>query len=188
MGRPARITTGTGPSRISWEYVRGRGVLRLTAAAPLVGVEVPFAELVQRLQVDTGQLLPARQFLLFAGRRNGPFAALGNLIGVFADERTARRAFERVRLEEDPTVGWAQLLSLDPRGRVRAIGWFGAGPHLSTSQRIRRPDHSEAVTARGGEASPHRRRRYPRLLLAKLLAALAAGSASPEAAIGAEET
>lgn len=115
------------------EYVKGRRVLRLTpsdgGAPPLGSVEVPFASLVERLEIDPGELAPRPRLLLFAGLHDRPRGGVGDLIGWFESEGDGRAAFRRLREERSDDEGWGELVALGGNGRRTVLAWFGSrGP------------------------------------------------------------
>ena len=110
------------------EYLKGRRVLRLTAsggdAPPLGSVEVPFATLVEQLEIDRGELAHPR-LLLFAGLHDRPRGGSDDLVGCFESEGDGRAAFRRLREERSDNEGWAELVALGDDGRRTLVAWFG---------------------------------------------------------------
>ena len=120
------------------EYLKGRRVLRLTAsggdAPPLGSVEVPFAALVEQLEIDRGDLARPPRLLLFAGLHDRPRGGIGDLIGCFDSEGDARAAFRRLREERSDDEGWAELVALGHDGRRTLMAWFGRSGRRTESE------------------------------------------------------
>lgn len=123
MTKAARCELVQGATRIIFEYVRARGVLRLTGNPNTVmqwgPMEMSFAELVRLLQIDVTPLVPEQPFMVFGG-------ALGlggskDFIGAFSTEREAREHF--VALRQGPAL-WAEVVTLS-KGKLRQVCWFG---------------------------------------------------------------
>lgn len=148
MGRPRDIVAG----RMRIEYVKGRGVLRLTAdGGEGRAVEVPLGSLVEQLQIDRRHLAPQPRVLLFAGRHDRPRRGAGELVGWFESEADGRAAFQEVRGTTSDEEGWAELVALDGGGRRTVLAWFG-------------PRHVPAVADRGHHPAGRRSRGHLRLL------------------------
>ncbi len=75
-------------------------------------------------------------YLLFAGApHHPPFGGVGDLVGTFASEEAARRAFHHLRVQGLSEGAWAQLAVIDVRTGLRPVCWFGIGaagraPHV----------------------------------------------------------
>lgn len=67
-----------------------------------------------------------RCYLLFAGLSQAPCGGLGDLVGTFTSEDTARHAFRDIRLNESSRRSWAQLAVVEGQG-VKPLCWFGIG-------------------------------------------------------------
>ena len=68
-----------------------------------------------------------RCYLLFAGSQQAPRGGLGDLVGTFSSEATARRAFRIIRLEQTSQRSWAQLAVVEGDHGIRPLCWFGIG-------------------------------------------------------------
>lgn len=132
MGRPAlAMTVDDKDGGVRIEYLKARGVIRLVPHRepdrPATSVEVPLDALFAQLGIDPrGAASPCR-FLLFAGGGIGG-GGLRDLVGVFSNQDEARAAFVQVRLEHDGPGAWAELVSVDGRGKVAPLCWFGRPP------------------------------------------------------------
>lgn len=69
----------------------------------------------------------SRQYLLFGGAGAGA-GGLRDLVGAFDAEATARDAFRDLRLSPDFRGGWAELVVVQPDGRMKPLCWFGRAP------------------------------------------------------------
>lgn len=65
-------------------------------------------------------------YLLFAGLYQTPLGGLGDLVGTFTSEKTAREAFQQIRLNGTSHTSWAQLAVVDAHG-IKPLCWFGIG-------------------------------------------------------------
>lgn len=115
------------------EYLKARGVLRLVQQSePDRGgsaVEVRVDALFAQLGIDATRPAAPRRFLLFAGGgTEAGGGGLRDLVGVFSQEEDARTEFVRVRLEHEGPGAWAELASVDGRGKVAPLCWFGRPP------------------------------------------------------------
>jgi len=161
MTKPKGIVTGPGGA-VEIEYLRSSRVLRfLTPADRGAGaVEMPLAEFVAGLGLEASDLMSTRQYLLFGGA-SGVAGGLRDLIGAFNTEATAKDAFRRLRLSPDFRGGWAELVVLQPEGRMKPVCWFGRapsdpsswGPHTPALRRKRVRLHSWAATRSRGTAT-----------------------------------
>jgi hypothetical protein len=103
-------------------FVRSRRVVRLVSDDGET-FELPLNEFLQRLGVDPADLVPPRHYVVFAGTEERPAGGAGDIAGTFGTEDEGRALFQRLRASPDHR--WAQLVSLDARGRARAVCWFG---------------------------------------------------------------
>ena len=128
MTKPRGIVTGPGGA-VRIEYLRTSRVLRfVTPADRSAGaVEMPVAEFVAGLGLEAADLISTRQYLLFGGVGGGA-GGLRDLLGAFSTEAKAKDAFRTLRLSPDFRGGWAELVVLQPEGRVKPLCWFGRGP------------------------------------------------------------
>ena len=128
MTKPRGIVTGPGGA-VTIEYLRTSRVLRFhTPADRSAGaVEMPLAEFVAGLGLEAADLMSARQYLLFGGA-GGAAGGLRDLLGAFSVEATAKDAFRSLRLSPDFRGGWAELVALQPEGRMKPVCWFGRAP------------------------------------------------------------
>jgi hypothetical protein len=88
---------------------------------------MPLAEFVAGLGLKAADLMSTRQYLLF-GAAGGAAGGLRDLVGAFSVEATARDAFRSLRLSPDFRGGWAELVALQPEGRMKPVCWFGRAP------------------------------------------------------------
>ena len=143
MGRRNDIVVASASMQVRIEYLKGRGVLRLTArggdAPPLGSVEVPFAALADQLQIEPAGAAGPPRLLLFAGLHDRPRGGAADLIGCFESEVEGRAAFRRLREERSDDEGWAELVSLGDNGRRTVLAWFGRSDHSRDTEFKRRP-------------------------------------------------
>jgi len=121
------------------EFVRRRQVVRLPATGTSPAAELPLREFLDLLGVRTSDLVPALQFLLFAGTSDRALGGAADLAGTFADEQAGRAAFEELRRSPDFVRGWAELVALDAGGAVRSLCWFGTPSDVEGAGPIRHP-------------------------------------------------
>lgn len=128
MAKPRGIVTRP-EGAVAIEYLRASRVLRFVAPADRSAgaVEMPLAEFVAGLGLEAADLTPSRQYLLFGGTGGGA-GGLRDLVGAFTNEATAKDAFRRLRLSPDFRGGWAELVVLQPEGRMKPVCWFGRAP------------------------------------------------------------
>ncbi len=165
MGRPKRLSGGSGGSGLAIEYVRARRVVRLlgwSAGGPITPVEFPVDQLCPRLGISPRDIGAPLLFLLFAGSYRRPEGGLRDLVATFDAEEPAWAAFLELRQAHPAAQGWAELAAIDAQGHVDQLAWFGLRPA---------PDLSGA-TQPAGASRPARRRPMRRL------AATAAATAS----------
>ncbi len=133
MARAASVELTQGSCSVVIEYVRARGVLRLTGnAGSRVGwgpIEVTFVDLVGRLRVDLSVLVPEQPFLLFAGDRT--LGGSKDFVGAFSSEVAARSQFLELR---KGTTSWAEVVTLS-QGKLRQVCWFGSPDEAPLRQR-----------------------------------------------------
>ena len=103
-------------------YIKSRRVVRLTSDEG-DSFELPLLEYLDRLGIDPADLAPPRHYVVFAGTDERPAGGAGDIAGAFGTEEEGRAYFQSLRTSRDHK--WAQLVSLDARGRARAICWFG---------------------------------------------------------------
>ena len=129
MPRPNAILSGDEIAGVRIEYVKSRGVLRLSGwharDAVVDPVEIPVQALLQRLGIEPADLAFPRQWLLFGGRDEHPRGGAADLLATFHDEVEARRAFQHLRQGAGGPTAWAELVVLDQSGRTRPSCWFG---------------------------------------------------------------
>ncbi|MGI8807131.1 MAG: hypothetical protein ACR2KK_04710 [Acidimicrobiales bacterium] len=131
MGRSKRLGSGTRSTGLAIEYVRTRKVVRLLGwmdDAPIVPVEIPLDQLCDSLGISPRDLGAPRQFLLFAGPHGRPAGGLRDLVGTFDVEESAWAAFRELRQAHPSSQGWAELATIDGRGHVTQMAWFGLHP------------------------------------------------------------
>lgn len=128
MTKPRGIVAGPGGA-VTVEYLRASRVLRFhTSADRTAGaVEMPLTEFVTGLGLEAADLMSTRQYLLF-GAAGGAAGGLRDLLGAFSAEARARDAFRSLRLSPDFRGGWAELVALQPEGRMKPVCWFGRAP------------------------------------------------------------
>ena len=128
MTKPKGVVTGPGGA-VAIEYLRTSRVLRFVTPADRSGgaVEMPLAEFVAGLGLEATDLMPTRHYLLFGGADSGA-GGLRDLVGAFDAEATAKDAFRSLRLSPDFRGGWAELVVLQPEGRMKPVCWFGRAP------------------------------------------------------------
>ncbi len=148
------------------EFVRRRQVVRLPATDNSPAVEVPLREFLDLLGVRTRDLVPTRQFLLFAGTSDRALGGAADLAGTFADEQAGRAAFEELRRSPEFARGWAELVALDVGGGARSTCWFGRSSGLEGANPVRHPASGKPVSpvsvsprVAGGRRWPGRKRR-----------------------------
>jgi hypothetical protein len=131
MGRPKRVGAGTRNAGLAIEYVRTRKVIRLLGwlyNEPIEPVEIPVAELSQRLGIDPRDIGAPHHYLLFAGSHRHPAGGLRDLVGTFDSEDAAWNAFRELRAAHPAVQGWAELAAIDGMGQVNQLAWFGLHP------------------------------------------------------------
>lgn len=133
MSKPRGIVTGPGGA-VAIDYLRTSRVLRFhTPADRSAGaVEMPLSEFVAGLGLEAADLISTRQYLLFAGAAGGA-GGLRDLVGAFDVEAAAKDAFRSLRLSPDFRGGWAELVVLQPEGRMKPVCWFGRAPSDSST-------------------------------------------------------
>lgn len=119
--RRGAVTLGSS-GRVRAEFVKSRRVVRFIGEDGSVA-EFDLLTFLDLLGIEATDLAPPRQYVLFGGTSDRPSGGSGDIAGTFADEASARSAFQRLRMSSDHR--WAQLVALDVRGRVRALSWFG---------------------------------------------------------------
>jgi hypothetical protein len=163
MGRAKRLGAGTRSAGLAIEYVRTRKVVRLLGwlyDEPIEPVEIPVAELSQRLGIDPRDLGASCHYLLFAGSHRHPAGGLRDLVGTFDSEDQAFAAFQALRAAHPSTQGWAELAAIDGMGQVNQLAWFGLHPATEPD------DDASGTGIRPVHASPQDRRYSFRRLLA----------------------
>ena len=141
MGRAKRLGAGTRDAGLAIEYVRTRKVIRLLGwlyNEPIEPVEIPVAELSQRLGIDPRDIGAPQHFLLFAGSHRAPAGGLRDLVGTFDSEQEAWQAFRELRAAHPAVQGWAELASIDLMGQVSQLAWFGLHPAPEPADGTRR--------------------------------------------------
>jgi len=130
MTKPRGIVTGPGGA-VAIEYLRTSRVLRFHAPSggTAGAVEMPLAEFVAGLGLEAADLMSPRQYLLFGGAGGGA-GGVRDLVGAFNAEATAKDAFRSLRLSPDLRGGWAELVALQPGGRMKLVCWFGRAPSV----------------------------------------------------------
>ena len=131
MGRAKRLGAGTRNAGLAIEYVRTRKVVRLLGwlyNEPIEPVEIPLAELSQRLGIDPRDIGASHHYLLFAGSHRQPAGGLRDLVGTFDSEEKAFAAFQELRAAHPSAQGWAELAAIDGMGQVNQLAWFGLHP------------------------------------------------------------
>jgi hypothetical protein len=133
MGRAKRVGAGTRNGGLAIEYVRTRKVIRLLGwlyNEPIEPVEIPLAELSQRLGIDPRDIGAPTHYLLFAGSHRQPAGGLRDLVGTFDSEEKAWAAFRELRAAHPAVQGWAELAAIDGLGQVNQLAWFGLHPAI----------------------------------------------------------
>ncbi len=131
MGRAKRMGAGTAGAGLAIEYVRTRKVVRLLGwvdGESIEPVEIPLGELCQRLGIDARDLVAPQRFLLFAGSHRSPGGGRRDLVATFDSEEEAWAAFRERRQSHPALHGWAELASIDARGQITQLAWFGLHP------------------------------------------------------------
>ena len=111
---------------------------------------------------NTGVDVPSRDistdrpcYLLFAGASLcPPRGGLGDLVGTFACEEAARKAFHDLRVQGTSNGAWAQLASINLHSGVRPVCWFGTRD-AGRVQHVR-----GASTKRRGSSGPSPARKW----------------------------
>ena len=127
MGQVLQVISEGAPAGLRVEFIKCRRALRFSGIADGARcgpVEVSVPPLLEQLDVERGLRVPAR-YLLFGGRNGKPRGGVGDLIGVFESESAARDAFVELRRRHSDDEGWGELVSLDGRGVLIPLGWFG---------------------------------------------------------------
>lgn len=144
MAKAKRWEAGTRDAGLAIEYLRTRKVVRLlgwVSDEVIDPVEIPLEELCPRLDMDPRSLGAPLLFLLFAGTQSPSGGGLRDLVRTFDAPEKAWVAFRELRQAHASVPGWAQLATIDPRGRVRQLAWYGldadAGERLSDGQHLR---------------------------------------------------
>lgn len=141
--KPKDILATSASTQMRIEYLKGRRVLRLTArdgdAPPLGSIEIPFAALVEQLDIDAAELARRPRLLLFAGLHDRPRGGVGDLIGCFESEGDGRAAFRQLREERSDAEGWAELVALEDNGRRNLLAWFGRSDRTRKTELKPRP-------------------------------------------------
>lgn len=88
-------------------------------------VELPPGSFLEELGIDIADLVPVRQFLLFAGFHDRPVGGAGDIAGVYAEVAEAREQFRKLRLSPESANRWGELVALDASGHLRSVCWFG---------------------------------------------------------------
>jgi hypothetical protein len=108
------------------EYVKSRGVLRLRGGYETSDAsEVSLDEFCRSLGIDVTKVAPPRGYLLFAGLDVGDGHSPRHVVESFTSEADAVQAFRTLRLRHIGPDDWAEAVSLDAGGRLRALCWFG---------------------------------------------------------------
>lgn len=156
MGRAKRLGAGTRNAGLAIEYVRTRKVVRLLGwlyNEPIEPVEIPVAELSQRLGIDPRDIGAPLHYLLFAGSHRRPAGGLRDLVGTFDSEEKAFAAFQELRAAHPSSQGWAELAAIDGMGQVNQLAWFGLHPAeepgAGTAPAAQHPFYGEPVGDRG---------------------------------------
>lgn len=110
-------------NRTALAYDRRRRVVRLPT-----GAELPVRTFLDQLGIDLTDILPGRQYLLFAGEGRRPAGGTRDIVRTFTSEQEARAAFRHLRLSVRDGEGWGELVALDARGRVKRLCWFEHRP------------------------------------------------------------
>lgn len=139
MSKPKGIVTGPGGA-VAIEYLRTSRVLRFVTPADrsAAAVEMPLAEFVAGLGLEAADLMSTCQYLLFGGADGGA-GGLRDLVGTFSTEAAAKDAFRSLRLSPDFRGGWAELVELQPEGRMKPVCWFGRAPSDPSSWAAPKP-------------------------------------------------
>lgn len=124
MSKAATCELVQGATRIVIEYIRARGVLRLTGNPRTHSqwgpMEMSFVDMVKLLRIDVSAVAPDLPFLLFAG--NGCLGGSKDFVGAFETEVEARAQFVGLR---HGSASWAEVVILT-RGKLRQVCWFGS--------------------------------------------------------------
>src|SRR5947209_10524866 len=101
MTRPATIVLGDDGSGIRLTYVRSRRVLCLRGwqrpGVESPSIEIPLAELAQRLGIEEAGMAGRPRYLVFGGLHSRPKGGAGDLVGAFDSEDRARQRFDDLR-------------------------------------------------------------------------------------------
>jgi hypothetical protein len=157
MGRAKRVGAGTRNAGLAIEYVRSRKVIRLLGwlyNEPIEPVEIPVAELSQRLGIDPRDIGAPTHYLLFAGTHRQPAGGLRDLVGTFDSEENAWAAFRGLRAAHPAVQGWAELATIDALGQVTQLAWFGL--HPATDATPDSPVRSSGTVRRLFASAPRR--------------------------------
>ena len=142
--KPRSIACGDGETAARVEYVKSRGVLRLTSGAASEHRELTVRDFCEELGIDA-QPVTVPTYLLFAGTDVQPAGGCRDLVATYLCPDEARREFTAWR--RDSECVWAELICL-AGGRTATVCWFGV------ERADRAPNHRPPLTA------PSRRRRW----------------------------
>ena len=144
MTKPRSIACGDGETAGRVEYLKGRGVLRLSSGASSGDRELTVRAFCDELGIDTPPVT-VPSYLLFAGTHLPPAGGCRDLVATYQCPEEARREFAAWR--RDPQCVWAELIRL-AAGRPATVCWFG----------VDRPDRTPYE--RPSLTPPSRRRRW----------------------------
>lgn len=151
MTKPRSIACGDGETAARVEYLKSRGVLRLTNGASSGNRELTVRAFCEELGIDA-ELGTGATYLLFAGTNLPPAGGCRDLVATYLCPDEARREFAAWR--RDSQCVWAELIRL-AAGRTATVCWFG----VERADRAPYGRPSLNASQRRGWRPAHRRRR-----------------------------
>lgn len=121
MTKPRSIAWGDGATAARVEYVKSRGVVRLTTGAGSGHRELTLPSFCDELGIRP-EAVTAPTYLLFAGKGASPAGGCRDLVATYLCPNEARRDFTDRR--HDASFRWAELICL-VAGRTSVVCWFG---------------------------------------------------------------
>ena len=121
MSKPRSIACGNGETAGRVEYLKSRGVLRLTSGASSGNRELTVRAFCDELGIDA-HAVTVPTYLLFAGTDLPPAGGCRDLVATYLCPEEARREFAAWR--RDSQCVWAELIRL-AAGRTATVCWFG---------------------------------------------------------------
>ena len=137
MAKPKVIAFHKGSTSVRIEHLKNRRSLLLTLSQQPgrepEAVEVPLPELIDHLAIEAADIC-GTWYLLFAARQGQERGGRQDLVGAFLSAAESKAAFVQVRESAAyGTGGWAELVALEPNGRLRQVCWAGDKEARSTA-------------------------------------------------------